>query len=92
MNTSGKVDLKSLNQITGDMVTLTKNLLHHAKSHPLVSSRDAAEVKSVVKLALDVSSQMTSDPLYMAKIVENMPQDKVSTLNEWLRLNKTMGR
>lgn len=92
MDTSGKVDLKSLDQITSGTVDLTKRLVKHAQSHPLVSSRDASEVKAIVKLALDVSSQMTSDPLYMAKLVENMDKDKVSSLNEWLRLNKTMGK
>ena len=74
------------------MVTLTQKLVNHAEKHPMVSNRDVSEVKGVAKLALEVSSQLTSDPFFMAKIVEDMPKEKVSALNEWLHLNKTMGR
>ena len=74
------------------MVELTQKLVNHAKNHPMITNRDVGDVKSITKLALDVTSQMTSDPFFMAKMIEGMSKDKVSSLNEWLRHNKTVGR
>ena len=87
-----KVDKEALDGISNGMVELTQKLVNHAKSHPILNSKDASEVKGIAKLALEVSAQMTSDPFFMARIVENMSKEKVSALNEWIRLNKTMGR